>query len=508
MYRMHGYCVGRLIFCMSMSQLSTTWIDQSQNMAICYIHFFSVLILGELLLTKSGDSYKIVTPAFTLPALIVVFKSMYRMHGYCFGRLIFCMSMSQLSTTWNDQSQNMAIYYIHFFSVVILGELLLTKTGESYKIVTPAFTLPVLLVVFKSMYRMHGYCVGRLNFCMSMSQLSTTWIDQSQNMAICYIHFFSVVILGELLLTETGESYKIVIPAFTLHALIVVFKSMYRMHGYCVGRLNFCMSMSQLSTTWIDQSQNMAICYIHFFSVVILGELLLTKTGESYKIVTPAFTLPALIVVFKSMYRMHGYCVGRLIFCMSMSQLSTTWIDQSQNMAICYIHFFSVLILGELLLTKSGDSYKIVTPAFTLPALIVVFKSMYRMHGYCFGRLIFCMSMSQLSTTWNDQSQNMAICYIHFFSVVILGELLLTKTGESYKLVTPAFSLPALIVVFKYMYRMHGYCVGRLNFCMSMSQLSTTWIDQSQNMAICYIQFFRSWSLANCYLQKLEIHIK
>ena len=56
----------------------------------------------------------------------------------------------------------------------------------------------------------------------------------------------------------------------------------------------------------------MAICYIHFFSVVILGELLLTKTGESYKIVTPAFTLPALIVVLKSMYRMHGYCVDRL----------------------------------------------------------------------------------------------------------------------------------------------------------------------------------------------------
>ena len=335
------------------------------------------------------------------------------------------------------------------------------------------------------MYRMHGYCVGRLNFCMSMSQLSTTWIDQSQNLAICYVHFFSFVILGELLLTKTGESYKIVTPAFTLHALIVVFKSMYRMHGYCVGRLNFCMSMSQLSTTWIDQSQNMAICYIHFFSVVILGELLLTKTGESYKIVTPAFTLPALIVVFKYMYRMHGYCVGRLNFCMSMSQLSTTWIDQSQNMAICYIHFFSVVILGELLLTKTGESYKIVTPAFTLPALIVVFKSMYRMHGYCVGRLNFCMRMSQLSTTWIDQSQNMAICYIHFFSVVILGELLLTKTGESYKIVNPAFTLPALIVVFKSMYRIHGYCVGRLNFCMSMSQLSTTWIDQSQNMAIC-----------------------
>ena len=198
---------------------------------------------------------------------------------------------------------------------------------ESYKIVTPAFSLPALIVVSKSMYRMHGYCVGRLNFCMSMSQLSTTRIDQSQNMAICYVHFLSFVILGELLLTKTGESYKIVTPAFTLHALIVVFKSMYRMHGYCVGRLNFCMSMSQLSTTWIDQSQNMAICYIHFFSFVILGELLLTKTGESYKIVTPAFTLPALIVVFKYMYRIHGYCVGRLNFCMSMSQLSTTWID-------------------------------------------------------------------------------------------------------------------------------------------------------------------------------------
>ena len=178
------------------------------------------------------------------------------------------------------------------------------------------------------MYRMHGYCVGRLNFCMSMSQLSTTWIDQSQNMAIYYVHFFSFVILGELQLTKTGELYKIVTPAFTLHALIVVFKSMYRMHDYCVGRLNFCMSMSQLSTTWIDQLQNMAICYIHFFSVVILGELLLTKTGESYKIVTPAFTLPALIVVFKSIYRMHGYCVGRLNFFMSMSQVSTTWIYQ------------------------------------------------------------------------------------------------------------------------------------------------------------------------------------
>ena len=181
---------------------------------------------------------------------------------------------------------------------MILGKLLLTKTGESCKIVTPAFTLPALIVVFKSMYRMHGYCVGTLNFCKSMSQLSTTWIDQSQNMAICYIHFFSVVILGELLLTKTGELYKIIIPAFTLPALIVVFKCMYRMYGYCVGRLNFCMSMSQLSTTWIDQSQNMAICYIHFFSVLILGELLLTKTGESYKIVTPAFILPALIVVF------------------------------------------------------------------------------------------------------------------------------------------------------------------------------------------------------------------
>ena len=309
-------------------------------------------------------------------------------------------------------------------------------------------------------------------------------------MAICFIHFFSVVILGELLLTKTGESYKIVTPTFTLPALIVVFKSMYRIHGYCVGRLNFCMSMLQLSTTWIDQSQNMSICYIHFFSVVILGELLLTKTGESYKIVTPAFTLPALIDVFKSMYRMHGYCVGRLNFCKSMSQLSTTWIEQSQNMAICYIHFFSVVILGELLLTKTGESYKIITLAFTLPALIVVFKCMYRMHGYCVGRLNFCMSMSQLSTTWIDQSQNMAICYINFFSVVILGELLLTKTGESYKIVTPAFTLQALIVVFKSMYRMHGYCVGRLNFCMSMSQLSTTWIDQSQNMAICYIQFF------------------
>ena len=206
---------------------------------------------------------------------------------------------------------------------------------------------------------------------------------------------------------------------------------------------------------------------------------------ESYKIVTPAFTLAALIVVFKSMYRMHGYCVGRLHFCMSMSQLSTTWIDQSQNMAICYIHFFSVVILGELLLTKTGESYKIVTPAFTLPALIVVFKSMYRIHGYCFGRLNFCMSMLQLSTTWIDQSQNMAICYIHFCSVVILGELLLTKTGESYKIITPAFTLPELIVVFNCIYRMHGYCVGRLNFCMSMSQLSTTWIDQSQNMAVC-----------------------
>ena len=290
-------------------------------------------------------------------------------------------------------------------------------------------------------------------------------------MAICYIHFFSVVILGELLLTKIGESYKLVTPAFTLPALIVVFKYIYRMHGYCVGRLNFCMSMSQLSTTWIDQSQNMAICYIHFFSVVILGELLLTKTGESYKIVTSAFTLPALIVVFKSMYRMHGYCVGRLIFCMSMSQVSTTWIDQSQNMAICYIHLFSVVILGELLLTKTGDSYKIVTPAFSLPALIDVFKSMYRMHGYCVGRQNFCMSMSQLSTTWIDQSQNMAICYVHFFSVVILGELLLTKTGESYKIVTPAFTLPALIVVFKSMYRMHGYCVGRKKICMSMSTI-------------------------------------
>ena len=31
-------------------------------------------------------------------------------------------------------------------------------------------------------------------------------------------------------------------------------------------------------------------------------------------IVTPAFTLPAIIVVFKSMYRMHGYCAGRLYF--------------------------------------------------------------------------------------------------------------------------------------------------------------------------------------------------
>ena len=337
------------------------------------------------------------------------------------------MSMSQVSTNWIDQSQNMAICYEHFFSIVILGELLLTKTGDLYKIVTPAFSLPALIVVSKSMYRMHGYCVGRLIFCKSMSQLSTTWIDQSQNMAICYIYFFSVVILGELLLTKTWESYNIVTPAFTLHALIVVFKSMYRMHGYCVGRLIFCMSMSQLSTTLIDQSQNMAICYIQFFSVVILGELLLTKIGESYKIVTPAFSLPALIVVSKSTYRMHGYCVGRLYFCMSMSQLSTTWIDQSQNMAICYIHFFSVVILGELLLTKIGESYKIVIPAFTLHALIVVFKSMYRMHGYCVGRLNFCMSMSQLSTTWIDQSQNIAICYNHFFSVVILGELLLIK---------------------------------------------------------------------------------
>ena len=205
---------------------------------------------------------------------------------------------------------------------------------------------------------------------------------------------------------------------------------------------------------------------------------------------------------------MHGYCVGRLNFCMSMSQLSTTWIDQSQNMAICYVHFFSFVIFGELLLTKTGESYKIVTPAFTLHALIVVFKSMYRMHGYCVGRLNFCMSMSQQSTTWIDQLQNMAICYIRFFSFMIFGELLLTKTGESYKIVTPAFTLHALIVVFKSMYRMHGYCVGRLNFCMRMSQLSTTWIDQSQNMAICYIHFFRSWSLANCYLLKLESHIK
>ena len=221
---------------------------------------------------------------------------MYRMHGYCVGRLIFCMSMSQISTTWIDQSQNMAISYVHFFSVVILGELLLTKIGGSYKIVTPAFSLPALIVVFKSMYIMHGYCVGRLNFCMNMSQLSTTWFDQSQNMAICYIHFFSVVILVELLLTKTGESYKIVTPAFTLHALIVVFKYIYRMHGYCVGRLIFCMSMSQVSTTWIDQSQNMAICYIHLFSVVILGELLLTKTGDSYKIVTPAFLYPRLLM--------------------------------------------------------------------------------------------------------------------------------------------------------------------------------------------------------------------
>ena len=166
------------------------------------------------------------------------------------------------------------------------------------------------------------------------------------------------------------------------------------------------------------------------------------------------------------------------------------------------------MILGELLLTKTGESYKIVTPAFILPALIVVFNSMYRMHFYCVARLNFCMSMSQLSTTWIDQSQNIAICYNHFFSVVILGELLLTKTGESYKIVTTAFTLPALIVVFKSMYRMHGYCVGRLNFCMSMSQLSTTWIDQSQNMSICYIHFFRSLSLANCYLLKLENHIK
>ena len=135
------------------------------------------------------------------------------------------------------------------------------------------------------------------------------------------------------------------------------------------------------------------------FSVVILGELLLTNTGGSYIIITPAFILPALIVLFKSMYRMHGYCADRLYFCMSISQLSATQSDQSQNMAVCYIHFFSVVILGELLLTKTGGSYIIVTPAFTLPALIVVFKSMYIMPGYCVGRLYFCMSMSQLSTT-------------------------------------------------------------------------------------------------------------
>ena len=191
---------------------------------------------------------------------------------------------------------------------------------------------------------------------------------------------------------------------------------------------NFFAWVCQLSTTWINKSQNMAICYIHFFSVVILGELLLTKTEESYKIVTPAFTLPALIVVSKSMYRMHGYCVGRLNFCKSMSQLSTTWIDQSQNKAVCYIDFFLSWSLANCYLLKL-ESYKIVTPAFTLPALIVVFKSMYRMHGYCVGRLNFCMSMSQLSTTWIDQSQNMAVCYIHFFTFVIFGELLLTKTG-------------------------------------------------------------------------------
>ena len=132
------------------------------------------------------------------------------------------------------------------------------------------------------------------------------------------------------------------------------------------------------------------------------------------------------------MYTMHGYCAGRLYFCMSISQQSTTCSDKLQNMAISYIKFFSIVILGELLITNTGGSYIIVTPAFTLPALIVVFKSMYTMHGYCAGRLYFCMSMSKLSTTCSDKLQNMAISYIKFFSIVILGELLLTNTGGSY----------------------------------------------------------------------------
>ena len=77
---------------------------------------------------------------------------------------------------------------------------------------------------------------------------------------------------------------------------------------------------------------------------------------------------------------------------------------QSQNMAICYIIFFRSWSLANYYLLTLAGHIK-VTPAFTLPALIVVFKSMYIMHGYCAGWLYFCMSISQRSTTCSDQSQ-------------------------------------------------------------------------------------------------------
>ena len=211
---------------------------------------------------------------------------------------------------------------------MILGELLLTKTGESYKIVTPAFSLPALIDVFKSMYRMHGYCVGRLNFCMSTSQTidHLNWSVAKYGDLLSALFF--VVILGELLLTKTGESYKIVTPAFTLPALIVGIQVYVQNARLLCWQKIFLHEYVNYRPPWINKSQNMAICYIHFFSVVILGELLLTKTEESYKIVTPAFTLPALIVVSKSMYRMHGYCVGRLNFARVCHNYRPLWIDQ------------------------------------------------------------------------------------------------------------------------------------------------------------------------------------
>ena len=185
---------------------------------------------------------------------------------------------------------------------------------------------------------MHGYFVGKLNFAWVCHNYRPPELISRKIWRSATYTFFGRDPC-ELLLTKTGESYKIVTPRFTLPALIVVFKSMYRIHGYCVGRLNFAWGMLQLSTTWIDQIAKYGDLLHTLFSVVILGELLLTKSGESYKIITSRLYLPALIVLFKCMYRMHGYCVGRLNFCMSMSKLSTTWIDQSQNMRSATYNF-------------------------------------------------------------------------------------------------------------------------------------------------------------------------